>query len=401
MRQKNHLQLYLSRYAEAETETIANLFCSSQQYDHCLVIPALNENPCFIERILNQQESNLLLVVVINQPDSMTLMSPENQHLWDYITDKTPPKTAKLVQKECDILVINRFHQPLPAKQGVGLARKIGCDVACALHHRGQLKSHWVHNTDADAQLPSNYWFDLSNNGDASALIYPFQHQIKDKTDISHATQMYEQSLNYYVDGLRFANSPYAFHTLGSCIAISIIHYAKARGFPKRAGGEDFYLLNKLAKLGNIENKSDSIVKIEARHSDRAPFGTGATVSKILKNGNTELLTYHPQIFYELNSVIKVLNRLNTPTSHKQWLKLVPETSQQVLIDLGISKLVQHLKSHTHTDIQYTTAAHHWFDAFRTLKYVHKMEAFYPKCRLKEAQKVLYGWDPGNKESGQ
>ncbi len=66
------------------------------------------------------------------------------------------------------------------------------------------------------------------------------------------ATQLYELSLRYYVAGMKFARSPYAFHTIGSSMAVSPVHYARVRGFPKREAGEDFYLLNKLAKLGSV-----------------------------------------------------------------------------------------------------------------------------------------------------
>jgi hypothetical protein len=41
--------------------------------------------------------------------------------------------------------------QGLPHKEGVGLARKIGCDIALSLYERGTLKSRWLHTTDADA----------------------------------------------------------------------------------------------------------------------------------------------------------------------------------------------------------------------------------------------------------
>ena len=39
--------------------------------------------------------------------------------------------------------------------------------------------------------------------------------------------------------GLEFAASPYAWHSLGSCLAVTPEAYAAVRGFPKRAGGEE------------------------------------------------------------------------------------------------------------------------------------------------------------------
>ena len=83
--------------------------------------------------------------------------------------------------------------------------------------------------------------------------------------NIYAATKRYEQALTYYVEQLQQAGSPYAFHTLGSCIATPLSYYCHARGFPKKSGGEDFYLLNKLAKLGKILTVDSCILQIESR----------------------------------------------------------------------------------------------------------------------------------------
>ena len=52
--------------------------------------------------------------------------------------------------------------------------------------------------------------------------------------------------------GLGFAGSPYAYHSVGSTLAVRAEAYAIVRGVPKRAAGEDFYLLDKLAKVTPI-----------------------------------------------------------------------------------------------------------------------------------------------------
>ena len=116
-------------------------------------------------------------------------------------------------------------------------------------------------------------------------------------------TQLYEYSLRYYVAGLSYAGSPYAFHTIGSTLAVNAVHYARVRGFPRRQAGEDFYLLNKLAKVGSVRQLSAETdcepIDIAARRSDRVPFGTGAAVGKLmeLENPATEFLLYHPAVF--------------------------------------------------------------------------------------------------------
>ena len=78
-------------------------------------------------------------------------------------------------------------------------------------------------------------------------------------------SRLYEYSLRYYVAGLTYAQSPYAFHTIGSTMAVNAEHYASVRGFPRREAGEDFYLLNKLAKVGSVHTLEEN----NAMRSDR------------------------------------------------------------------------------------------------------------------------------------
>lgn len=53
------------------------------------------------------------------------------------------------------VLWVDRaIHQPFQSKQGVGLARKIGCDLLCRFHSENKLLSPWLFTTDADATLP-------------------------------------------------------------------------------------------------------------------------------------------------------------------------------------------------------------------------------------------------------
>src|SRR5690606_17786041 len=96
-----------------------------------------------------------------------------------------------------------------------------------------------------------------------------------------HALVLYEISLRSYEYGLAYAGSPYAFQTLGSTLALNPAAYAKVRGFPKRLAGEDFYILNKLIKIGPIYLRNDRCLQIKDRPSQRVPFGTGTSVFKI------------------------------------------------------------------------------------------------------------------------
>ena len=145
----------------------------------------------------------------------------------------------------------------LPSKTGVGLARKIAADVALKLISDGKIKTTWVHCTDADVILPTDYFIFTNKIQNCSAAIYPYFHKQEHDDELRKKSMLlYELSLRHYVNGLLYAKSNYAHHTIGSTIAVDLEAYAKVRGFPARESGEDFYILNKLSKIGRIKKIS-------------------------------------------------------------------------------------------------------------------------------------------------
>ena len=156
----------------------------------------------------------------------------------------------------------------------MGLARKIGFDIALRLHQAGRLASSWLHSTDADVILPRDYFERASRVRvpNAAALVYPFVHRGEDDVALARAVQLYEISLRYYVLGLASAGSPYAHHTVGSTLAVDAAAYAKVRGVPKRTAAEDFYLLGKLVKIGAIVPLADGANFRERSRFTARPF---------------------------------------------------------------------------------------------------------------------------------
>src|SRR6202022_2192121 len=169
--------------------------------------------------------------------------------------------------------------------QGVGLARKVGNDVALALAAGDRLSSGWLHNTDADTLLPRDYFDQMTGVPEkAAAAIYFFEHRFEKDPGLAEAARLYEISLRYYVLGLAWAESPYAYQSMGSCVVISRDAYAAVRGFPRKNAAEDFYVLNKLAKVGSIFRLAGSPVLLEGRPSDRVPFGTGRAIRDLVSS---------------------------------------------------------------------------------------------------------------------
>lgn len=413
---------YLRQYAEPGTAAAADI-PAGEPWQQVVVVPVCNENSEIL-RHLPPAPGRSLMILVVNEASSapghvsvanrdfVAELNARFRSCWQSDGDSglslfRDPASPR------DVLLADRFSKgrKLPARGGVGHARKIGADLAAFLIHRQTVGSPWIHCTDADVCLPRRYFSCIGAlNGDSgqytAALVYPFRHCIAVDRDsqempVGHpqrllkVTRLYEYSLRYYVAGLGFARSPYAFHTIGSTMAVNAAHYARVRGFPRRQAGEDFYLLNKLAKVGTIrqlEAESDcEAIEIKARYSDRVPFGTGAATGKImaLENPASEFLFYQPNIFrllriwlartaifWKLQStdVAAVMSR---PGPGDPGGKPSPASSGdvQALVDAlgetGVAHALEHAFRQSKDAQQFSRQMHTWFDAFRTLKTIH------------------------------
>lgn len=388
---------YLANYAERELLQLHD-FPEDLHFQHCLVIPAYNEAADYFTRLqlgpLHNQ--NALCITVINQPDT-----DSDTHLNEQLMHHLR-LSGNIIWRSANMcllqyggstnywLAIDRFSSDqhsdrrIPAKEGVGLARKIGCDLATALIARSQIASSWIHSSDADAFLPKEY-FHLPEAHHYSAAIYQFKHQ-NDGSAVGRATALYEQTLHYYVAGLKWAESPYAYHTIGSILAINAGSYCEVRGFPRRSGGEDFYLLNKLAKVGRIY-QSDCIVRIKARKSDRVPFGTGPAVAAIMQKNIPEedLNSYNPEVFICLKEWLTHIPKI--------WLMIqadddplaaLSQPTRDAIGAVGWATIARHLDKQAKSQSDSDSALHNWFDAFRTLKFVHYLQKhYYPAMAFK------------------
>lgn len=374
----NPLEKYLTQYAEPEVALARAL--PTRNWDYALLIPAYRESPAFFGKLKESllAHHQVLLILVVNQPDSEPHPHPLNHQLHRLVIGESRAlsESANMALRQIKgtnstVLLVDRFSpgNTIPRREGVGLARKIGADIATFMIHQQQVASPWIFSTDADTDLPTDYFTAVEPAGGNACALYPFQHRCHDNA-VGHATQLYEISLNYYVAGLDYAGSPYAFHTIGSTLAFDYRVYAKARGFPKRAGGEDFYLLNKLAKLGGICRLKAPTLNIEARHSDRVPFGTGPAIGKILDSNSVASapLFYHPHIFDELRHWLTIApNLLSNPSR----LSELSDNVHEVILNLGVEKMLIHGNRQCKTTAQFERHLHTWFDGFRTLKFIH------------------------------
>jgi hypothetical protein len=331
------------------------------------------------------------------------------------------------------VLAIDRCSRSrlLPKGQGVGLARKIGCDVALSLHSRGKILSPWIHTTDADVLLPADYFFRAGHQGlrTSAALLYPFWHQCEAEPTLADAMRRYEIFLRYYVLGLAHAGSPYAFQTLGSTLAIDRLAYAQVRGFPRRAAGEDFYILGKLAKVGQVLRLSGEPIRIAGRFSHRVPFGTGAALRQIapapasLSNPTSPrrlfanridapsagepYRTYSPEVFRYLRAWSKAFAQFAQAPGEKTPRRALEDAARsdssislQLLLntarDFGILEAMRRAALISDA-VTRSRHLHTWFDAFRTLKMIHYLtQQALPRRELLQAIRSADFIDPAS-----
>ncbi len=455
---------YLADYAEPEAS--ATTFSLNESlFDIALILPCYDEAVEKVKRILCHNASyRVLFIVVVNAPDNATYSAIKTtQQLYRALVSYPPlpgatlqladPQQVKTDKSQVGkvswhtvpnsrqgLLLVDRVNVArIPAKQGVGLARKIGADLALKLFYQGLLVNGWLGSTDADAKLPADY-FDTLKSLDQkvppyAGAVFGFTHVCTDSR-LHDAAHLYDLSLRYYVDALAWCGSPYAFATIGSCLAFNLISYAQARGFPKRAGGEDFYLLNKLCKLklttsmepagtpkavpaikitSGILSLDKCVIALEARESHRVPFGTGPAITKILTqtNPHEDYLFYHPRIFVLLRVWLLTMHRAwpsdaQGSTVDANWWRclddvvtIIAEDSpggdftkltakeQQVMRgwgeESGWYEALKHCLRQSSGSEAFILQLHTWFDGFRTLKFVHYIrQHLYPSLPAQE-----------------
>jgi hypothetical protein len=389
---------YFARYAEPEARLVASI---SEAYAACLVVPVCGEAPSLLDGFLpalEQAPGRVLLVLVVNATESADAEThASNRRLLAALAARFPDQrsvTEVGVSTEgvlgratsFDVLWLDRAKPGayLPEREGVGTARKIGGDFAAALWARGQIACSRIASSDADVTLPSDYFAMLGHTPleteRSAAWLWPFQHEAGGDAGIDEATVLYEISLRYYVLGLAMARSSYAYQSIGSTLCVDARAYLSVRGFPKRAAGEDFYLLDKLAKVGPLRRIAASPVRIRARASDRVPFGTGRRTQEIAQESaaGSEFLLYSPQAFGALAAVLAGLDEFAAsadPGAVQRALDArVPEladAARRVLDRLSLFSALDSAATQAPPGRILRRRVHTWFDALRTLRFIH------------------------------
>jgi glycosyltransferase involved in cell wall biosynthesis len=388
---------YLAKRAVVHTHRVEGASVPAK-LERVVVIPAIAEHdnlPHTLDSLSQcspDQLTTTLLLIVINNRSVEHVSADvidENQRTLDWLR-ATPYPTLNLAYIDASSPGLE-----LARKDGVGMARKIGMDHALQILHQSNAQHPLIICLDADSIIEPNYLDTLDTfacSDSPWAAVIDYAHPLDGTPPEREAIVSYELFLRYMELSLRYAASPYAFHTIGSTIACTPEAYAAVSGMNRRAAGEDFYFLQQLAKTGTVEHIRDTTVYPSPRISWRVPFGTGKRVGRFLDGNDTEWQVYNPDSY-------RILRDWFTYVESSPWnagnilLNLAQSVAPELaefLDELGFEDAWTKLQAQSSNNLQLLKQFHSYFDSFQTLKLIHHLrDNGFPDINTIEAFEIL------------
>ena len=329
-----------------------DLLRSLEALHHC------SRPSCFVEAI-----------VVVNHPENATddVKRQNEQSLHD--------AQQWAAQNNDNRMQFHVVYKPdVPEKiAGVGFARKTGMDEAVYRFLQSGVDDGVIIGFDADSTCDDNYFEEIektffSGKHVNGASVY-FEHPIDGDDGIA----LYELHLRYLNQALRYAGFPYAFHTVGSSFAVSASAYVKQGGMNKRKAGEDFHFLQKIIPLGNYAEINTTRVIPSPRPSDRVPFGTGASISQWITDGQKSLQTYPLEPFEDLKQFFALVPHFfkkNREEVAKLCISL-PSLIQDYLLQNDYLSHIEQANANSASPEAFAKRFFNWFDGLKTIKYLN------------------------------
>ncbi len=350
-------------------------------FSNIIVIPALSEYENVKTLIHSLTLNNIeylketLVIFIVNNLESHSNEIKENNlELLTYLRNYINGENTLL---NIEIIDASSNNKVLPEKDGgVGLARKVGMDLALNYFNYRNKNKKILICLDADCTVSKKYIETIIsefNKNNFSAGCVNFYHTLPKEIEDQKAIINYEIFLRYYVLGLQYAKSPYAFHSIGSTMVCDFENYIKVGGMNKRKAAEDFYFMEKLAKVTNINRINGATVFPSSRGSWRVPFGTGQRVNRYLSQEKNEYLLYSPKSFEILKEWLDVFHR-KRKSSGEQYLaeaKEINSTLFNFLVEQRFETSWDKILDNSKTKEQIEKQKVFWMDSFKTLKLIH------------------------------
>ena len=413
MKKNSLIDTYLQHYSTGEKWNLnAN---DTENISQVVVIPAYAEREMLFSTLASiaqnpslSLEYSFILCVINNKDNSNPEAIENNLQTIKYLEALVKNKSLRKFNTDQEIYPLlldlsdaklklgyidasSRGNEIPHNSGGVGMARKIGMDMALRLLKKSSAPRNLILSLDADTLVQNNYLSAINNyfSPRVKTAIVAYEHQLPLDYVQQAAICCYEIFLRYWVLGLRYAKSPWAFHSIGSTIVTSTEAYLEVRGMNKREAGEDFYFLSKLAKSSKIGYIKETCVYPSARSSARVPFGTGKRIQRFLDGVHKdEYHLYDPRIFVILADWLKLMKNQFICVDDEILIKTerIHPMLKSFLIDCDFAAVWSKICRNAKDEKTLTRQFNDWFDGFKTLKLINYFtKKVYPQINMFEA----------------
>ena len=342
-----------------------------KKFHQTIVIPAYGEAE-FLPHTLTSLDTNdtsilkdtLVVVVVNNAENSPNSILKNNQTTLKILKSAQYNFTLGVVDAASPIFKLSTKHT------GVGLARKIGIDLA--LSHLSSIQS-LIFCTDADTIVSKNYiekvikYFDKTR---AQAAVVGFRHLESNNKKQEKAIRQYETFLYTTAEKMQAAGSPYSYVAMGSTMVSTVEAYCAVGGMPRKKATEDFYFLQELTKYCGVHTIPDILVHPSPRQISRVYLGTGFRMQQIQKGFDIKSLYYSDEAFLQLSNWINLGSNaweIDLYLLNKRISAINPCLAD-FLQQMGIEDIWTNIQSNAPSKSHFTKQFHRWFDGLKTIR---------------------------------
>lgn len=343
-----------------------------------VVIPCYDEPDLFttLDSLLDAMTPMLSVatIIVFNSSERST---PEgilqNRHTFEQATAYAARNNTN------ERFFLPLLFEDLPRKHaGVGLARKIGMDLAVLHFFYTENERGVIVSLDADCTVSPNFFAAireaLIQNDRLNATVHNFFHRVEgENVSLENAVRQYEEYLRYFRQMLQYISFPWNYHTIGSTFAVKADSYVRVGGMGRQQAGEDFYFLQKIFALGEIAELDNVWVYPLARFSDRVPFGTGPALQKIMNEHDDQLKVYSPDAFEVLKQLFDMKDAFfrKELAEVEQMLRSLHPALQRFLEENALLEDVVDCNANCASLTAFRKRFFQHFNAFRIIKYLN------------------------------
>ena len=249
---------------------------------------------------------------------------------------------------------------------GVGWARKVLFNKILA----EAVPEDLIVSMDADTRFGENYLASVMSQMQLSpqwlALSAPYYHELTGDDTFDRAILRYELFMRNYAINMIEISSPYAFTAIGSAIVVRCGALRKIGGITPMKSGEDFYLMQKLRKMGAVGTYCAECVHPAARFSSRVDFGTGPAMMKGANGDWTSYPIYHHTLFQKVEATYQIIEELYEHDVNTDFTHFLQE-------QFKTEELWEPLRANVKNKSQFARAFHEKADGLRILQFL-KME---------------------------